>query len=303
MRIFITGGSGYVGKALSLKLLKKGHNLLSIGTSSTHPYMDRENFHYISADTTEPGIWQEEISKCEAVINLAGRNIFKYWTKKYKEQIYQSRILTTKNIVDAVENNQNTVMISTSAAGYYGDRADEILKEETVPGNDFLAQVCIDWENEALKARKKNIRTAVMRFGVVLGRDGGALSKMLPAFRMFLGGPLGSGRQWFPWIHMDDLTGAVEFVIDNKELSGPFNLTAPVLVRNREFAKIVGKCLNRPSFMPAPAFMIKMMMGELGSALLSSQRALPGKLIENGFEFQYPQLEKALLQIIDRPDS
>ena len=165
---------------------------------------------YVSADTTVPGPWQDLVSEVDAVINLAGRNIFRYWTDSAKRQIYESRILTTRNLVMAMGETQCSILLSTSAIGYFGDRGDELLKESSPAGDDFLAGVSVDWEKEALQAENKGVRVALLRFSVILGKDGGALPRMLPAFKCFAGGPMGSGRQWFSWMHIQDLAAAVE---------------------------------------------------------------------------------------------
>ena len=298
MKIFITGGSGFVGTNLSFYLLDRGHSIITVGTSSAHKLIRHENFRYISADTTRKGAWQDELKDVDGVINLAGRNIFKLWSANYKKQIYDSRILTTRNLVEAMPDNKEIIFCSTSAAGYYGNRTDEILKEDALPGDDFLAKVCIDWEKEAFQAEAKGIRVAVMRFGVVLGKNGGALAKMVPAFKLFLGGPLGSGMQWFPWIHMDDLISAIIFILENRDIKGPVNFCSPNPVRNSDLAKTLANVLNRPAFMKAPSFMIRLVMGELGESFMSSQRTVPDKLLKHGFEFQYPDIKSALRDIV-----
>ncbi len=297
MKIFITGGSGFVGTNLSFYLLEKGHRVIAVGTSSAHNVIRHDNFHYISADTTIKGGWQHALKNVDAVINLAGKNIFKRWSDTYKDQIYTSRILTTRNLVDAIPDKKDSILCSTSASGYYGDRADEILKEDALPGNDFAAKVCRDWEKEAFQAEAKGVRVAAMRFGVVLGKNGGALAKMVPAFKSFAGGPLGSGLQWFPWIHMDDLIAAIIFILENPDVKGPINFCSPNPVRNRDFAGALGQVLNRPSVMRAPSFMIRLIMGEMGKSLMSSQRAIPDKLLKHGFKFQYPDINNALYNL------
>ncbi len=299
MKIFITGGTGFVGSFLIPFLLETGHDITTVGTSDSHKLEGRKNFHYFSADTTEKGKWQDDLENMDAVINLAGRNIFKYWTKGYKQQIYDSRILTTRNLVEALPSGKNIVLCSTSAAGYYGNRGDELLTEKISAGQDFLAQVCVDWEKEAYKARDKGVRVAITRFGVVLGRNGGALAKMILAFRFYTGGPLGGGMQWFPWIHIYDLVSALDFIIEHPDMEGAFNTCAPEPVRNRNFAKILGRVLHRPSFLPAPAMIIRLIMGEMGASLMNSQRAVPAKLTEHGFRFQFPGVESALSDIIE----
>jgi len=298
MKIFIAGGSGFVGTNLSSFLLEKEHSIIAVGTSSVHNVIRHDNFHYISADTTIKGAWQDSLKDVDAVINLAGKNIFKRWSDNYKDQMYNSRILTTRNLVEAIPDNKEIIFCSTSAAGYYGDRADEVLKEDVLPGNDFLAKVCMDWEKEAFQAEAKGIRVATMRFGVVLGKNGGALAKMVPAFKFFAGGPLGSGLQWFPWIHMDDLCAAIVFILENPDIKGPLNFCSPNPVINRDFAKTLGKILNRPSFMIAPSSMIRLIMGEMGKSLMSSQRAIPDKLLKYGFKFQYTDINNALYDLV-----
>jgi len=298
VKIFITGGSGFVGTNLSYYLLEKGHRVIAVGSSSTHKVIRHDNFHYISADTTIKGAWQDALRDVDAVINLAGKNIFKRWSHTYKDQIYTSRILTTRNLVDAIPDKKDIILCSTSASGYYGDRADEILKEDALPGNDFAAKVCRDWEKEAFQVQAKGVRVAVMRFGVVLGKNGGALAKMLPAFKSFAGGPLGTGLQWFPWIHMDDLIAAIIFILENPDVKGPLNFCSPNPVRNRDFSKTLGQVLNRPSVLRTPSFMIRLIMGEMGKSLMSSQRAIPDKLLKHGFKFQYPEIHNALYNLV-----
>ncbi len=294
MHVFVTGGSGFVGSHLIPFLLSRGHRVVGTGTSKTSSLGQRDGYTYISADTTAPGDWQEALQNVDAVINLAGRNIFQTWNQTVKQSIYDSRILTTRNLVQGLNPEQKTAFLSTSAVGYYGDRGEESASEEAPPGNDFLAGVCRDWEAEAHKAEAKGARVAVMRFGVVLHAGGGALAKMLPAYKFGLGGPLGSGRQWFPWIHLHDLMAAAVFLLESPELSGPFNFCAPQTVRQRDFAKTLGKVLGRPAFLKAPTPVLRLFLGELGRALLSSQKAQPDKLLKSGFTFQFPELESAL---------
>ena len=298
MNITVTGGSGFVGTHLTKYLLQKGHRVTALGTSQPGPEIEDDNYRYISADTTAPGPWQEVIAGVDAVVNLTGRSIFSRWTEKYKKSIYDSRILTTRNIVDALSEEKPVVFCSTSAVGFYGNRGDELLNEDSTPGEGFLAIVGQDWEKEALRGQEKGHRVVVMRFGIVLEKHGGAMAKMIPAFKMFAGGPLGNGRQWFPWIHMNDVIGAIEFCLENSDISGPVNYTAPEPVQNAELARTLGRVLGRPALMPAPAFMIRLAMGEFGETLLDSQRAVPEKLLKAGYTFQFSELEPALRQIV-----
>lgn len=300
MNYFITGGLGFVGRHLSKFLLKDGHRVTAVGLSRNPGLIDHPDFRYIPADTTQMGDWQQELRDQQVIVNLAGKSIFKRWTEKYKKQIYDSRILTTRNLVDALPADSQIVFCSTSAVGYYGSQGDTVLTEKSPPGEDFLAEVGKAWEGEALKAQDKGIRVVLPRFGIVLDRDGGAMAKMIPAFRSFVGGPLGNGDQWFPWIHMHDLLYAYKFVIAKRQISGPVNFCAPQPVRNRELAAILATALNRPAFVKTPAFMIKLLLGEFGQTLLISQRVVPEKLSESGYKFTYPNLETAVDEIVNR---
>ena len=298
MNIFITGGVGFVGARLSNILLSRGHTVTAVGLRSIQKRIDNKNFHYISADTSKEGSWQEKLIDVDAVFNLAGKTIFNRWSDSYKKLIYDSRILTTRNLVAGFPKDKEITFVSTSATGYYGNQGDDLLGEDASPGDDFLAEVGKDWEAEAFTAEQKGIRVVIARFGVVLGKGGGAMEKMIPAFRFYVGGPLGNGLQWFPWIHMDDLLSAFLFIMENQDIKGPVNFCAPNPVRNRDLAKAMGRALKRPSFMPAPAFMIRIIAGEFGNTLLYSQRAVPEKLLSYGFSFEYPDIAAAIENIV-----
>jgi uncharacterized protein len=302
-RVLITGASGFVGKYLARHFLKQNRHVTGLGTSDTHPFVDEfDNFEWISADTTKTGAWQDRVAFADLIINLAGQNIFRRWTKKYKQAIYDSRILTTRRLVAALTPGKPVRFLSTSAVGIYGDAKERLLTEDADPGADFLARVCRDWEAEALKAQASGAAVSIIRFGVVLG-DGGALSVMSPAFKWFAGGPLGSGRQWFPWIHITDLVTAVDFLAQKPDATGRFNLVGPESVRQRDFAKSLGKALHRPALVPAPGFMVRLLMGELGASLLNSQKASPRALQDLGFTFDYPDVGTALTDIMGKPSA
>jgi uncharacterized protein (TIGR01777 family) len=297
MRILITGGTGFVGQHLAGFLLEKGHWVVATGTSDRHPLSGQKDFEYVRADTTQTGAWQDEVGKAEAIVNLAGRTIFHRWTKAYKRQIVDSRILTTRNLVDALPSDRKVAFLSTSAVGYYGNRGDEKLTEDATAGTDFLAEVGIQWEAEAMRASSAH-RVVIMRFSVVLGADGGALAQMVPAYRMYAGGAMGSGRQWFPWIHMDDLMAAVDFCLADQDLRGPFNFCAPGSVTSKDFARSLGRALHRPAVLKVPTFALRIAMGEMGSVLLNSQRTIPARLVQAGFEFRYPDVDDALQNLL-----
>jgi uncharacterized protein len=300
MNYFITGGLGFVGSHLTRYLLSQGHAVTAVGRRPDPPRPDAPRFRYISADTTQSGAWQEALRGHEVVINLAGKSIYTRWSSKAKNEILQSRILTTRRLVEALPADADITFCSTSAVGYYGDRGEDVLTEDSPPGDDFLARVGQDWEQEALVAQGKGARVVLTRFGIVLEKDGGAIPLMRKAFRSALGGNLGSGRQWFPWIHMRDLMAAFQFVIATPDISGPVNFCAPEPVRNQTLTQVLAGKLSRPAFMPAPAMMIRMVLGEFGQTLLNSQRAVPQKLLQHGFTFTYPHLEDALEEILSK---
>ena len=302
-RVLITGASGFVGKYLARHFLKQNRHVTGLGTSVTHPFAGEfDRFEWISADTTKTGEWQDRVPSADIIVNLAGQNIFRRWSQKYKQAIYDSRILTTRHLVSALTPGRPVRFLSTSAVGIYGDAREELLFEDAAPGSDFLARVCRDWEAEALKAEAAGATVSITRFGVVLG-DGGALSVMSPAFKWFAGGSLGSGRQWFPWIHINDLVRAVDFLAQKPDARGRFNLVGPEPVRQRDFAKALGKALHRPALVPAPGFMVKLVMGELGASLLNSQKASPKALQDLGFSFAFPDVAAALADIMGEPSA
>ncbi len=300
MKVLITGGSGFVGTNLTRFLVEEGHEVTILARRVPPQKPVDPKVAYIAADCTRPGKWQEKVAGHEVLVNLAGVSIFKRWNEAYKRRVRESRILTTRNLVNAIppESAENMVLISTSAVGYYGMTGDEVLAEDASPGGDFLAQLAQDWEAEALKAGAKGARVVITRFGVVFGRDAGALPQMVLPFRFFVGGPVGHGRQWVSWIHIEDLCRAMLFVIQNPSIRGPVNFTAPEPVRNRNLAGAIGKALHRPSFMPAPGFMIKLVLGEFGSVILEGQRVVPTVLQRSGFNFRFPQVEAAVTHLL-----
>lgn len=297
MKVLITGGMGFVGQHLSRALLARGDTLVALGRTSRENTINHPNFSYLKADTTRPGDWQAQLADSDAAVNLAGATIFKRWTRSYKKRIRDSRVLTTRHLVEALPPDRDMTLVSASAVGYYGNQGERILTERASAGDDFLAHVSLDWEAAARRAEPKGARVVLARFGVVLEKGGGAMDRMIPAFRFFLGGPLGNGRQWFPWIHMADLVAGIQFAIDTPAFKGAVNFTAPEPVRNREFVNALGKALRRPACVPAPALLIRIALGEFAEALLASQRVLPEKLTAAGFVFQYPEITSAVAEV------
>ena len=295
MKIFMTGGTGFVGKTLAPALVRSGQEVTILTRAAKE---EASGVSWVEGDPTQRGRWQDEVKEHEAVINLAGASIFTRWTEEAKKMIRDSRMITTRRLVEALEGGRVKTFFSTSAIGYYGFHGDETLSEETSPGGDFLALLAKDWEAEAKEAEKKGCRVVITRFGIVLGEKGGALGQMIPLFNKYLGGPLGSGKQWFSWIHIEDLVRAYLFLLEHPEISGPVNFTAPNPVRNKELSQSLGKILRRPAFLPAPGFMLRLVLGEFGSILLEGQKVIPRKLLQAGFQFQYPEIAPALGQVV-----
>jgi len=299
MKIFMTGGTGFVGTYLAKSLVSEGHAVTILTQALSGTELKMTGLSYLMGNPTMKEKWQEAVPDHDVIINLAGASIFSRWTPEQKKILLSSRIETTRNLVEALPDNaKNITFFSTSAVGYYGFHEDEELTENLPAGDDFLAQLAYAWEQEALRAQNKGARVVITRFGIVLGKNGGALGQMIPLFKYFLGGPLGSGRQWFSWVHMDDLAQAFIFLLKNAEIQGAVNLCSPEPVRNVDLGRAIGKILHRPSLIPAPGFMIALILGEFGSVLLRGQRVIPRRLLDAGFQFKYPNIEDALKTII-----
>ena len=294
MKVFIVGGTGFVGVNLANRLRARGDEVTVMGRSPDRPRGLDAAVSVVAGDATLPGVWQKQVAGHETVINLAGVSIFTRWTAEAKAVIRRSRILTTRNLVDALPGTGGVTLVSTSAVGYYGFHGDEELGEDAGPGNDFLARLCVDWEAEALRARDRGARVVITRFGIVLGPGGGVLGQMAPIFRAFLGGPIGSGRQWFSWIHVEDLFGALLHLAGRPGSAGAYNFTAPEPVTNRDLARGLGRVLRRPALLPAPRFAVRLVLGEFGNVLLNGQRVLPRRLLAEGYRFAHPGLGAAL---------
>jgi len=293
-RILVSGVSGPIGAALLPSLRAGGCTVVRLvrETATGGAQSDRQ----IPWDPAQP-ISPETVSGFDAVIHLAGESIIGRWTAVKKEKIRESRIAGTSNLAEALAhaNVKPRVFISSSAIGYYGDRGDEILKEESPAGTGFLPEVCREWEVATEAAAKAGIRTVQIRTGIVLSTAGGALAKMLTPFKLGLGGIVGSGRQWMSWIDVRDMVGAIQHIVKTDQLRGPVNLVAPTPVRNAEFTKTLASVLSRPAFFPMPAFVVKLLFGEMGeTVLLGSQRVEPRQLVASGYPFQFRDLQGSL---------
>lgn len=299
MKVFMTGGSGFVGTYLSRKLARQGHEITILSRQETPNPPEEPRIRFLTGDPTKEGPWMAAVIEHDWIINLAGASLFTHWSEARKREIHDSRIQTTRNLVAALEKgDRHQLLCSTSAIGYYGARGDEDLFEDASPGDDFLSHLAREWEAEALKAQDLGLRVVVTRFGIVMGKNGGALAQMARAFKMFVGGQLGSGEQWFSWIHQEDQARAFIFVKDHPEIAGEVNFTSPHPVRNRELTQALGRTLSRPTFMTAPAFMLRLVLGEFAEAILTGQKVLPQRLLDAGFEFHYPDIDQALRDLL-----
>ncbi len=301
MRVFITGGTGFIGSVLSQRLVEEDHQVtvLTRNGSKARETLP-ENANIIEGNPIRQGEWQQEVSQNDAVINLAGAFIFNRWTEKYKQTIRESRVLTTKNIVNALKTSEGkTHLLNASAVGHYGFHGDEVLDETSPAGSGFLAEVTKEWEGTAIQARQFDTRVVLCRFGIVLGEEGGAMAKLVPLFKYNLGSPLGSGKQWFSWIHRQDLVSALAFLLKNEDIEGPVNCTSPKPVRNEELTHTLAEVMGKRVIMPSvPRFVLRVVMGEFADTIVKGQRVVPKKLQDNGFEFQYPDLKDALKDIV-----
>lgn len=293
-KIFITGGTGFIGSVLIPNLLQENYEIYILTRNYEKAKKFPSSCKIVLGNPTVKGDWQKTLEEMDIVINLAGQNIFSRWTEEYKNKILESRIKSTQNIVSSLR--EGALLINASAIGYYGNTGDELVTEESPPGNDFLAKVCIEWEKEALKAKERNIKVIITRLGIVLG-GGGMLSKILPIFKLGLGGTLGKGNQWFSWIHIKDLVYAISFLIKHQK-EGIYNFVSPKPVTNREFTKTLGKILKRPTIFPVPIFMLKVIFGELANIITFSTKVYPKNLLSIGFSFQFETIESALNNIL-----
>jgi uncharacterized protein (TIGR01777 family) len=305
MRVFVTGGTGLVGNRLIQHLQKRQDKVVLL---TRRPEVARQKFgptvSVVEGDPTKPDPWMDSVAECDAAINLAGENVFaKRWSDVFKNLMRDSRIKATENVVQALTKNRSAngaarTLVNASAIGYYGFHDQEELTEESPPGNDYLAKLCVDWEQSARAAESAGVRVVMVRIGVVLDKEGGALAKLITPFKLFAGGPAGSGKQWMSWIHHEDLIGMFLLALDRPEASGPFNGTGPNPSTNREFSGALGRALHRPSFFPTPAFGLRLMLGEVAEVVVKGQKVLPKKALGLGYHFRFPHIDAALMDLL-----
>jgi uncharacterized protein len=305
MKVAIAGATGFVGSRLVKRLHKEGNRVLVLTRNITfaQKVFPSEAFPHVEIvgyTPTTSGSWQDAIAGCDGVVNLAGEPIAEErWTSERKREILNSRQLGTEKIVEAIAkaNPKSRVLVNASAIGYYGTSEAAIFDESSSSGKDFLAQVCQAWEAEAQKVKDSSVRLVILRLGIVLGL-GGALGKMITPFKLFAGGPIGSGRQWFSWIHVDDLVDLILQALTKSEIEGVYNATAPNPVRMAELSQTMGQVMNRPSWLPVPGFALEALLGDGAIVVLEGQQVLPKRTLEAGFRYQYPNLPSALKDIL-----
>jgi uncharacterized protein (TIGR01777 family) len=304
MKVAIAGATGFVGSRLVEQLQAEGHQVLILtrNSSAAQKVFPAANVEIVTYTPTESGPWQQAIAGCDGVVNLLGEPIGEgRWTAERKQEILNSRKLGTQKIVEAIarSNPKPSVLVNASAIGYYGTSETATFDETSPAGNDFLARVCQAWEAEAEKVKAFGTRLVIIRFGIVLGM-GGALAKMVPPFKLFAGGPLGTGRQWFSWIHRDDLVNSIVQALTRSDIEGVLNGTAPNPVRMAEFCQTLGQTLNRPSWLPVPSFALEALLGDGAMVVLEGQQVLPKCLLSYGFNYQYPTVKQALEAILPK---
>jgi hypothetical protein len=299
MKVAVTGATGFVGTYLVKKLRVEGYEVLILSRGLERAKQLFPDLEVIGYNPKDSGSWQSAIAGCDGVVNLAGAPIAERWNEEYKKEILESREMGTRKIVEAIgnANPRPQVLVNPSAIGYYGTSETGVFDENSPPGKDFLAQVCQRWEAEAKKVKDYGVRLVILRFGIVLG-DGGALAKMLTPFKLFAGGPIGSGNQWFSWIHHEDLVNLIIYALKNSAMEGTFNATAPNPVRMNELCHTLGEVMHRPSWLPVPSFALELLLGDGAKVVLEGQQVLPRLTESSGFQYQYPALKPALAEII-----
>jgi uncharacterized protein (TIGR01777 family) len=307
MRALITGASGLLGSALCEELTRAGWEVVALSRRPRDPSPDVAE--WIVGDPGTAGSWLAEVGSVQAVVHLAGESIASgRWTRTRKERLVSSRVESTRLIAEAIRNCETPPgdFLCASAVGYYGPRGDEELREDAEPGSDFLACLCRDWESAAMGAAREGLAIQCLRFGVILSPRGGALAKMLPPFKMGVGGPLGPSGRWFPWIHQADAVGLIKHRLEHRSVesrsaNGAINVVAPGAITMGDFAKALGRALNRPAVLPVPLGVLRLVLGEMAEMLSPGQRVMAERAVESGYDFRYPDLESALRAALDTP--
>jgi uncharacterized protein (TIGR01777 family) len=300
MRVFVTGATGLIGSALCGALVGKGHAVTALSRSPGAARRLPAGVRAVQGDPAEAGPWQEELSSCDACVHLAGEPIAEgRWTPEKKRRLRTSRVDSTARVAEVIRSGGPTVLVQGSAVGFYGSRGDEALDESSPAGEGFLADLSRDWEAAAAPAAER-ARVVLLRTGVVLAREAGALPKLVFPFKLMAGGPIGAGEAWFPWIHLQDEVGLALFALEQGRASGPMNATAPEPVRGRDLARAIGSTLGRPSFVRTPALAVRLALGEAAQAVLSSQRVLPRRALALGYPFRFPEIGGALRDLLGR---
>jgi uncharacterized protein (TIGR01777 family) len=303
MHVIISGGTGLIGSALVKSLIHDGHRVTVLSRSPEHKQeWGSDKVQIVGWDARTAEGWGHLVDGADAIVNLAGSGISDgRWTASRKRLIQESRVNAGRAIIEAIRaaSQKPKVLLQSSAVGYYGPGGNQIITEDKSPGSDFLAHVCFEWEASTAAAKQLGVRRPVLRTGVVLSSKGGALPKMRLPFQFFIGGPLGSGKQYFPWIHIDDEVRAIRFLIEHEQADGPYNLTAPNPPTNAEFSRDLGKAMGRPSLMPVPGLALKTLFGEMSTVLLDGQRAVPQRLQSAGFNFNYVDAVAAIQDILE----
>ena len=299
MKIAITGGTGLVGEALSSSLIQAGHQVYILTRNSDDSRTSNPKYIQWLNPGDSP---EKELEGIDAIVNLAGATINSKWTDEYKQKIIDSRLQATAEVKRIIETlpKKPSVLVNASAVGYYGTSNSKEFTEQSNKGNDFLADTVYQWETSAAKVHNLGVRLVLCRFGVILDKTDGALPRMVLPYKFFAGGKIGSGKQWLSWIHIEDVVRGIIFAIENTQLNGPVNFSAPSPVRMDEFGKVLSRVINRPHWMPVPSFALKILLGEMSVLVLEGQRAIPEKLLKAGFTFRYPELEKALTEIFSK---
>jgi len=306
MRVIILGATGFIGRTLSQSLVEEGYEVIALTRSQNRGReILGDQVKIVEWDGKSAEGWEKYVEGAYAIVNLIGENLASgRWTKERKKSILESRLKAGKAVSMAIQLAQSKpkVVIQASAIGYYGSRSDEILDESSDPGEGFLSEVTVKWE-DSTKEIEPQVRRVIIRTGPVLGCEGGILSRLIRPFRFFVGGPPGSGKQWFSWIHLDDEVGAIRFLMEREDLQGVFNLTAPEQLMMKDFYHTLGKAMRRPSWLPVPGFVLRLLFGEMAQeTILSGQKVVPMRLMKAGYEFVYPKAEAALEEIFAREE-